>query len=159
MKIKRQKGQSIVEFALVLPFLLAFILSIVYFGFVFSDYLALNSLARTIARDAALADGNGGANYYRTNVLDNKYTSNDLPNKFYTWNPATNTRFTENTVSTSTGGTEIDSITVELTATADTSQGLGSVFSSVIGWFGTDAVENLKTMKVEYTMRKENGRN
>jgi len=153
-EMKKQKGQSVVEFAFVLPFLLALILGIVYFGFVFSDYLALNSLARTIARDAALYESNSDYKAYLTNTKG--YDSNELPNGLYKWDP--------NDYSSSAGDKgnkclvvvdnslsgEVDSVTVMLTAKADTNG----------GFFGaaTSFMPALNTLEVEYTMRKENGR-
>jgi len=156
--MKKQKGQSVVEFALVLPFLLGIILGIVYFGLVFSDYLALNSLARTISRDVSLYEGNSTSDY-RTYIVDTKgYTANDLPNRLYRWDPnnsgANYLSFQNNEVSG-----EVDSVKVTLTARADTNGGFYSTAASVIGWaFGSDAENNFRTLQVEYTMRKENGR-
>lgn len=155
MKIK-QKGQAIVEFALVMPLLLGILLSIAFFGLVFSDYLALNSLARTIARDVSLYEGNSGYGAYITGTKG--YTSKDLPNRIYKWDPnnsgATYMSFQNNEVSG-----EVDSVKVTLTARADENGGFYSNAAGFIKWaFGSDAENNFKTMKVEYTMRKENGR-
>lgn len=63
----RQKGQDLVEFALLLPVFLVFIVGIMYVGFVVSDYMTLNTLARVAAREAVVStdtitvsDGKGG---------------------------------------------------------------------------------------------------
>ncbi len=49
-----QKGQSIVEFALILPFFFLLLWGFIYFGMLFSDYLMLNDMARSYAREASL---------------------------------------------------------------------------------------------------------
>ena len=63
MKNKRQKtvkelrgerGQSIVEFAFILPFLLFLLLAITQFGLAFHNYLAITDAARVGARAAAV---------------------------------------------------------------------------------------------------------
>lgn len=49
-----ERGQDVIEFALVMPFLLMFLFGIAYIGFLFSDYLTLNNLARSSAREASI---------------------------------------------------------------------------------------------------------
>lgn len=50
---KEEKGQSLVELALVLPFLLLILLGIIQFGFVLSGQITVTSAAREGARLAA----------------------------------------------------------------------------------------------------------
>ena len=52
--MKRKKGQSIVEFAIVLPFFLLLLFGIFYSGMLFHDYSTLSNIARSAAREAAL---------------------------------------------------------------------------------------------------------
>ena len=52
--MKKQGGQDIVEFALMVPLFLLFIFTIMYFGFLYGDYITLSSLARSAAREAAI---------------------------------------------------------------------------------------------------------
>lgn len=52
--MKKQKGQSLVEFALVIPFFLFLVFAIIYCGMLFHDYSALSSIARSAAREAAI---------------------------------------------------------------------------------------------------------
>ena len=52
--MKKQGGQDIVEFALMIPLFLLFIFTIMYFGFLYGDYITLSSLARSAAREAAI---------------------------------------------------------------------------------------------------------
>lgn len=66
--MKSQKGQDIIEFALLLPIFLLIIVGIMYIGFFFSDYMTLSNLARSAARDAVvstvtkdISDGKGGS--------------------------------------------------------------------------------------------------
>lgn len=50
-----QKGQSTVEFAFVVPFLVFLFLALVYGGMLFMDYIQYNNAARAIARDVAFS--------------------------------------------------------------------------------------------------------
>ena len=45
-----QKGQSVVEFAVIIPLFLIFVMGIIYGGFAFADYLRCNNAVREIAR-------------------------------------------------------------------------------------------------------------
>jgi Flp pilus assembly protein TadG len=54
-RLRNEEGQGIVEFAFVLPVLLALILGIVQFGIVFNNYLTLNDATRVGARKAAVS--------------------------------------------------------------------------------------------------------
>jgi Flp pilus assembly protein TadG len=60
---RREDGQAIVEFALVLPILMALLLGIVQFGIVFNNYETLTDAARVGARKAAVSRfvGDNGA--------------------------------------------------------------------------------------------------
>ena len=92
--MKRQKGQSILEFALVLPIFLFVLIGIMAFGMYFSDFIALNSIARSVAREASLLDNTTTA----FSTINDRYVSNVpsgsvketyyLPNAAYTWDPA-----------------------------------------------------------------------
>jgi Flp pilus assembly protein TadG len=53
-KVKNEKGQSLVEFALVLPLLLLLLLGIMEFGLMFSNKLTLVNAAREGARYGAV---------------------------------------------------------------------------------------------------------
>ena len=54
--MNKQKGQSLVEFTLVLPFFLLLIFSLIYTGMLFYDYSTLSNVARTAARERAITD-------------------------------------------------------------------------------------------------------
>lgn len=49
-KVKKRKGQSLVEFALILPLLLFLIMGIIQFGLVLSGYVTVSNAAREGAR-------------------------------------------------------------------------------------------------------------
>ncbi len=53
---RSEAGQSLVEFALVLPVLLLLLLGIIQFGAVFNALITLNAAAREGARTAVMAD-------------------------------------------------------------------------------------------------------
>ena len=55
--MKNNKGQSLVEFALVIPFFLLLVFGIIYSGMLFHDYSTLSNLARSAGREAAIVSG------------------------------------------------------------------------------------------------------
>ncbi|MBP5199316.1 MAG: pilus assembly protein [Schwartzia sp.] len=59
--MRKQNGQAVVEFALVLPFFLMLCFGIMFAGLLFSDYLTLSNLARESARSASIQ----GKDYYK----------------------------------------------------------------------------------------------
>lgn len=54
-RLRGEEGQSIVEFAFVLPLLLAILLGICQFGITFNNYLTLTDATRVGARKAAVS--------------------------------------------------------------------------------------------------------
>ena len=54
--MKKHKGQSVVEFALVLPLFLFIMFGVIYSGMLFHDYATLSNIARASAREAAVSD-------------------------------------------------------------------------------------------------------
>lgn len=52
--MKKQKGQVIVEFALLLPLFIVLLFGIIYCGMLFYDYISLSNIARSAAREAAI---------------------------------------------------------------------------------------------------------
>lgn len=62
VKLRKEDGQSIVEFAFVLPILLGLLLGIVQFGIAFNNYITLTDATRVGARKAAVSRflGDGG---------------------------------------------------------------------------------------------------
>lgn len=54
--IKEERGQSMVEMALVLPLLLALVFGIIEFGHIYSTKIEMNNLARQAVRTAVVSD-------------------------------------------------------------------------------------------------------
>ena len=52
--MKKQKGQALIEFALVFPFFLLLVFGIIYSGMLFYDYSTLSNVARSAARERAI---------------------------------------------------------------------------------------------------------
>ena len=53
--MKKHKGQSVVEFALVLPLFLFIMFGVIYTGMMFHDYATLSNIARACTREAAVS--------------------------------------------------------------------------------------------------------
>lgn len=60
-KLRNESGQSMVEFALILPVLLFIVIGIIEFGFMFSGYLALTNASREAVRYISLGGDNASA--------------------------------------------------------------------------------------------------
>ena len=147
----RQKGQSIVEFAIVLPFLILIVLGIMYSGFIYSDYEAINDLARMAARDASVMtresyntakdSSDASAGIVGFSELETQYEAFELPNNLYVLHDvsiaydATNQR-------------------VAVTVTAELNPDSGSLSGAFSNILGTDSV--LRTLTVQYRMHCEN---
>ena len=55
ISVRDEQGQSVAEFALVLPILMMILLGILQFGVIFRDYLAVTDAVRAGARKAAVS--------------------------------------------------------------------------------------------------------
>lgn len=53
----KERGQAMVEFAVILPFMIALSIAIIYLGALFMDYTQYSNAARDIARDISLQSG------------------------------------------------------------------------------------------------------
>ena len=53
--MKKQRGQIIVEFALILPLFLLMIFGLIYSGMLFHDYSTLSNVARSATREVAIS--------------------------------------------------------------------------------------------------------
>ena len=75
--MKKRKGQSVVEFALVLPLFLLIMFGVIYTGMLFHDYITLSNIARTSAREAAVTakDEYGSIATHYEKQLDELMTS------------------------------------------------------------------------------------
>ena len=153
--MKCQKGQGLVEFAMVLPFLILIILGLIYIGLLFSDYIALNNVARTAARDAALiSDTTWQASGYQTiktkYITESKKSSDPsrhyLPNGLYTWDPSNDSQFSINYDTDSNGDPMVRVVLKAPVYSKD--GGLYPVFVKVIG-------SALEELTITYEMRSE----
>lgn len=86
----RQRGQSIVEFALIFPLFILLIFSVIYGGLLFADYLTLSNTARSSAREAAMLTPvtpvKGETVDYT--AIKKKYTANTkLLTNLFQWQP------------------------------------------------------------------------
>ncbi len=54
MKFKSEKGQSLVEFALLIPLLILILMAIIEFGFIFNAYITISNASREGARLGSL---------------------------------------------------------------------------------------------------------
>ena len=85
--MKKQKGQSLVEFALVIPFFLLLIFGLIYSGMLFHDYTSLSNTPRSAAREAAIMEGTDYTsvkNYYNDlslSTITSMYKKDPDPNK------------------------------------------------------------------------------
>jgi uncharacterized protein (UPF0333 family) len=59
--LKRQEGQSMVEFALIIPVLLLIVIGIIEFGFMFGSYLSLTNASREAVRYVSLGGTDAAA--------------------------------------------------------------------------------------------------
>ncbi len=55
MKTKNEQGQTMVEFAVVLPIMLMLLFAIIQFGIAFNNYITITDAARAAARKAAVS--------------------------------------------------------------------------------------------------------
>lgn len=90
--MKMQRGQEIVEFALLIPFFFIFIFGIMYCGFAFGDYITLSNEARSAAREVVIGVGSLNSkedkdikNYYGTIVqkYDNEINKKGMITSLY----------------------------------------------------------------------------
>jgi Flp pilus assembly protein TadG len=54
-QIRSERGQTMTEFALILPILLVLVFGIVQFGIIFNNYVTLTDAARTASRKGAVS--------------------------------------------------------------------------------------------------------
>ena len=86
--MRNQKGQAVVEFAVVLPLFLLVLFGIIYSGMLFYDYSSLSNLARSGAREAAISQNittNIGniENHYKGFIVDGEAGQNRLITSLY----------------------------------------------------------------------------
>lgn len=139
----KQKGQSIIEFALVLPLFLLLVFGLFYIGMFFADYLTLSSIARSSAREAAIISSD---DYYKDNYkkVRDKYKDEKLPMDIFEWQATSTKHFNIKY--------DEDSHNVQVIMKADlNTQGLqlGNIVSRLAGGM------NLAKIDITYSMYSE----
>ena len=148
--MRSQKGQGLLEFAFVLPFLILIMFGLFYAGLLFSDYIELNNLARTAAREAAVVSTDDWDKEYtkvRTKFATAAKSSSNpekfyLPNSLYVWD------FTKEEYLKMTYKPEDQSVTVELVAKVNSAD--GGIYNALSAQFHV-----AEQISVSYTMHSE----
>lgn len=148
--MRSQKGQGLLEFAFVLPFLILIMFGLFYAGMLFSDYIELNNLARLAAREAAVVSTDDWDKDYtvvRKKFTDAAKSSSDpnkhfLPNSLYIW------KFNDKDKFKMTYDEDEQSVTVILVA--DVNSADGGIYNSLSKQFNV-----VQTISVSYTMFSE----
>lgn len=140
--MKRQKGQDIVEFAILVPLFFLILIAMCAFGMFFSDYITFNNVARSVAREAVVREPGDSWDNVKTRNFNEYKTAGNL----YKLTNENNITIEQTTVDGS------PSVTVTVQAPMKT-QG---VFFSNLSWAGLLQGSDLKTMRATYTMYDEN---
>ncbi len=69
--MSKEKGQGLIEFAFVFPFVIILLFGIIYAGIMFYDYASLSSIARSSTREAAIEPENHPGGRYTE--IENRY--------------------------------------------------------------------------------------
>ncbi|BAL83570.1 hypothetical protein SELR_18620 [Selenomonas ruminantium subsp. lactilytica TAM6421] len=142
--MKFQRGQAIVEFALLLPLFLVLLFGIFYSGMVMADYLTLSSIARSSAREAAIVDNK---NKYKT-IRDNYVKKSKLPIDILDWNPKKNENDFKITYEKNS-----QNVIVELKADLN-KDGVGYTLAGVLDNITGSDMKDI-SLKIRYTMYSE----
>jgi len=150
--MKFQKGQAIVEFALILPLFLFIVFAIFYVCSVFADYLYLSTIVRNTAREASVIS----TEEYKQHKYESVYThfkDAELPVKSYDWNPSDSKQFSIKYVK--------ESQNVEVNVSAKLNSNGLEIFDVVNNLGKIISNDNSDTMdkfdlKIKYEMRSEN---
>jgi Flp pilus assembly protein TadG len=126
----REKGQAMVEFAIIVPLFFFMLYAFSYLGMFFHDYLTLQEMTRNIARQASvgisLAD------------IETNYSSQTFLTNVYTFDP-------KNDIQLLTASDTSDGQNVTVTLTAKLNLEEGSFWKTVL----------LSEISASLTMRKE----
>jgi Flp pilus assembly protein TadG len=86
--VRQERGQSVAEFALVLPLMMLILLGIVQFGMVFKQYITLTDAVREGSRKAAVARHRADRDSYVKGAVVS--AGSDLGSTFTTTNVSVN---------------------------------------------------------------------
>ena len=82
--MNRQKGQSIVEFALIIPLVLIVIMGMIYGAFAYADYLQCTTSVREAARNIAMQTTKEKRSQKAASLTNNSYQPALYKAKLYT---------------------------------------------------------------------------
>ena len=91
--MSKQKGQSLVEFTLVIPFFLLLIFGLIYSGMLFYDYSTVSNMARSAARERAITPISGEGAVTTDKIIEYYYNGTSFtPYRLVTglYHPAAN---------------------------------------------------------------------
>ena len=150
------RGQSIVEFAIVLPFLMLLLMGIIFFSMVFVDYLWLSDVARSAAREASLVSTETYASKGYSDVIQ-KCAQREIVFGMFSWQPSETGADTDAlSISYLPSDTDNGMVDVKITAELDRT---GSFFARVLGGLadagGFDSIQ----ADIDYKMYSENKQN
>jgi len=99
IQIRSQQGQTMTEFALVLPVLALILFAVIQFGIVFNNYITLTDATRAGARKAAVSrqDANRNSDVVsavRSSASDLTTSKLSVPTPSSTWNSGDNVTVT-----------------------------------------------------------------
>lgn len=136
-----QKGQGLLEFALILPLFLLLSIGTIFFGMMFADYVTLNSIASRAATDASRMSREqyaAAGNSYET--IKTKFSTQTLPTGIFLWNPDAPGDFTL------TYEPANQAVAVEVKARLDRSSAFYPIAVNLLGG------DSLRQMTVTYRM-------
>ena len=124
----KEKGQAMVEFAVILPFMIALSVAIIYLGALFLDYTQYSNAARDIARDISLQSAVTETDIATSrknlaNQIKNGNTSRYAVPLTNLYQPTWRVKFYKNDNSESTNAK--DAVDVEVSVTLKKSENLG----------------------------------
>lgn len=152
-KMRFQRGQSIVEFALVLPLFLLFTIPIVYFGCIFADYVTLGTVARSSARAAAVVQPKTETQHTPDyTAVRKEYMGQKLPFDIYEWEPSTRNEDFEIVYEPSTDTASNGNVTVTVKAKLQ-EKGFGKELAHIVN--GLTGAQDIDELKITYTMYSE----
>ena len=145
---KLQKGQSIIEFALVLPLFLLLLVGVCHVGVIMADYLTLSSIARSSAREASVTIDKTEYTKNKYKKVRANYEGKKLPVDIFEWNPKNEKDFKITYENNS------QNVKVEMKAALN-KNGYGYTIAKVVDGLAGSDMKNMK-LSVTYTMYSEN---
>lgn len=148
---KLQKGQSIIEFALVLPLFLLLLVGVCYVGMIMADYLTLSSIARSSAREASVTIDKTEYTKNKYKKVRANYEDKKLPMGIFDWNPKAHKNDFKITYENENNS---QNVKVEMKA-AFNKNGYGYTLAKVVDGLAGSDMKNME-LSVTYTMYSEN---